>query len=278
MPLLLSVFFIPLQKTCGALRDGAKPPLSVSLRRTVQETTTGMKAKDFFRKIFSVRLWLNLAAMLLVVVLLCLGVKMGIDMYTHHGEVISVPDVRRKPFADAERILAANKLGVVVSDTGYVKTLPPDCILEQSPEPGRGVKSGRVVYVVINSSHSPMLTVPDIIDNCSYREARAKLAAMGFKLGPTQYIPGEKEWVYGLKSNGRLLRTGQKVSVNDVVIIQVGDGMRDLEDSVVYTVPEDYGGGLGDSLAEPIPSDGVYYTAPEQEGDVDEFEVVTGPE
>ncbi len=237
-----------------------------------------MKAKDFFRKIFSVRLWLNLAAMLLVVVLLCLGVKMGIDMYTHHGEVISVPDVRRKPFADAERILAANKLGVVVSDTGYVKTLPPDCILEQSPEPGRGVKSGRVVYVVINSSHSPMLTVPDIIDNCSYREARAKLAAMGFKLGPTQYIPGEKEWVYGLKSNGRLLRTGQKVSVNDVVIIQVGDGMRDLEDSVVYTVPEDYGGGLGDSLAEPIPSDGVYYTAPEQEGDVDEFEVVTGPE
>ena len=237
-----------------------------------------MKTKDFFRKIFSVRLLANLAAMLLVVVLLCFGVKTGIDIYTHHGEVIRVPDVRHKLFADAEHILTAEGLGVAVSDTGYVKTLPPDCILEQSPEPGKGVKSARMVYVVINSSHSPMLTVPDIIDNCSYREARAKLIAMGFRVGPTEYIPGEKEWVYGLKSNGRQLRTGQKVSVNDIVVIQVGDGMRDLDDSVVYTEPEDYFGEYGDSLTEPAPSDDVYYSDPLQESEVDEFEVVTGPE
>lgn len=237
-----------------------------------------MKTKDFFRKIFSVRLWVNLAAMLLVIVLLCLGVKMAIDIYTHHGEVITVPDVRRKSFADAEHILLANNLAVVVSDTGYVKTLSPDCILEQSPEPGSGVKSGRVVYVVINSSHSPMLTIPDIIDNCSYREARAKLIAMGFRVGPTEYIPGEKEWVYGLKSKGVMLHTGQKVSVNDIIVIQVGDGMRDMEDSVIYAEPEDYFGEDGDSLVSSDTQGGDIYSVPETEGDVDEFEVVTGPE
>ena len=52
-----------------------------------------MKANEFFRKIFSLRLWANLAAMLVVVVLLCLGVKFGIDLYTHHGEEIEVPDI-----------------------------------------------------------------------------------------------------------------------------------------------------------------------------------------
>ena len=243
-----------------------------------QNTTTGMKAKDFLRKIFSVRLWGNLVAMLIVVILLCLGVKVGIDIYTHHGEVIKVPDVRRKQFADAEHLLHSNDLKVVVSDTGYVKTLPPDCILEQSPEPGKGVKSGRIVYVVINSSHSPMLTIPDIIDNCSYREARAKLIAMGFKVGTTEYIPGEKDWVYGLKSKGVLLRNGQKVSVNDIIVIQVGDGMRDLEDSVVYAEPEDYFNEYGDSSVSGMPADGEFYTGSEHEGDVDEFEVVTGPE
>ena len=185
---------------------------------------------------------------------------------------------RRKAFADAEHILTGNGLGVVVSDTGYVKTLPPDCILEQSPEPGKKVKSGRVVYVVINSSHSPMLAIPDIIDNCSYREARAKLIAMGFKVGTTEYISGEKEWLYGLKSNGKMLRNGQRVSVNDIIIMQVGDGMRDMNDSIVYAEPEDFYSEYGDSVLEPVPSDGVLYTAPEQEGDVDEFEVVTGPE
>ena len=208
-----------------------------------------MKTKDFFRKIFSVRLWVNLAAMLLVIVLLCLGVKMAIDIYTHHGEVITVPDVRRKSFADAEHILLANNLAVVVSDTGYVKTL-----------------------------HSPMLTIPDIIDNCSYREARAKLIAMGFRVGPTEYIPGEKEWVYGLKSKGVMLHTGQKVSVNDIIVIQVGDGMRDMEDSVIYAEPEDYFGEYGDSLVSPDTQGGDIYSVPETEGDVDEFEVVTGPE
>jgi hypothetical protein len=236
-----------------------------------------MKTKDFFRKIFSLRLWLNLALMLVVVVLLCLGVKVGLDIYTHHGEEISVPDVKRKSFADAEHILTGRKLKIAVSDTGYVKTLPPDCILEQSPEPGKVVKSGRVVYVVINSSHSPMLTIPDIIDNCSYREARAKLIAMGFKIGPTEYIPGEGEWLYGLKSGGRLLHNGQKVSVNDVIVMQVGDGMRDMSDSIVYAEPEFYDG-FGDSTEIVSPSDGVLYTGPEESGDVDEFEVVTGPE
>lgn len=242
------------------------------------ETTTRMKTKDFFRKFFSLRLWLNLAAMLLVVVLLCLGVKIGIDMYTHHGEVINVPDIRHKQFSDAEHLLEASNLKIVVSDTGYVKTLSPDCILEQSPEPGKGVKSGRVIYVVINSSHSPMLTIPDIVDNCSYREARAKLIAMGFKVGPTEYIPGEKDWVYGLKSHGRMLRTGQKVSVDDMVIIQVGDGMRDMNDSIVYTEPDDYFDEYGDSSTASMPANGELYTAPDHESEVDEFEVVTGPE
>lgn len=220
---------------------------------------------------------MNLVSMLVVVVLLCWGVKVGLDIYTHHGEEITVPDVRQKSFADAEHILTGKELGVVVSDTGYVKTLPPDCILEQSPEPGKVVKSGRVVYVVINSSHSPMLTIPDIIDNCSYREARAKLVAMGFKVGTTEYIPGEGDWLYGLKSKGQLLHNGQKVSVNDVIIMQVGDGMRDMNDSIVYAEPEFYDE-FGDSVEVVPPSDGVLYTGPEQNGEVDEFEVVTGPE
>ena len=127
------------------------------------------------------------------------------------------------------------------------------------------------------ASLSPMLTIPDIIDNCSYREARAKLVAMGFKVGTTEYIPGEGDWLYGLKSGGRMLHNGQKVSVNDVIVMQVGDGMRDMSDSIVYAEPEFYDE-LGDSVEAVPPSVGVLYTTPEQSGDVDEFEVVTGPE
>lgn len=196
-----------------------------------------MKSAEFIKKIFSLSLWANLLAMALVVVLLCLGVKFGIDLYTHHGEKIVVPDVKHKSFSDAKHILGDRDLEIVVSDTGYVKTLPPDCILEQSPEPGAVVKSGRIIYVIINSPSTPRLTIPDVIDNSSLREARAKLIAMGFKVIDPEYVPGERDWVYGIKVRGRNVVTGDRVSIEDPLILQVGDGKRDMMDSVSYIDP-----------------------------------------
>ncbi len=225
-----------------------------------------MTAHEFFGKFRSRRLWLNLLAMLLVVILLCAGTYVAIAYYTHHGEEIAIPDIRRKLFSDAEHILNSNDLYIMVSDTGYVRTLPPDCVLEQSPEPGRKVKPGRTIYVVINSANSPMLTIPDIIDNCSYREARAKLTAMGFKLGPTEYIPGEKDWLYGLKHRETLLHKGSKVSVDDVIIMQVGDGLRNENDTVMYMDADDF--------APASPDDIIIESG---DGEEDDFEVVTGP-
>ena len=225
-----------------------------------------MTSSEFINKFKSKYLWGNLAAMALVVVLLCVGVRFGIDLYTHHGEAISIPDVRHKSFADAERILKDAGLPVVVSDTGYVKNLPPDCVLEQSPAPGEKVKSGHVIYVTINSAHSPVITIPDVIDNSSLREAMAKLTAMGFKLGSPQYIPGEEDWVYGILVKGRHVVAGDKVSINDVLIIQVGNGRRDAGDSVEMVDP------MGDSH-ELLEGSG------ETEDDaVDNFEVVPGTE
>lgn len=236
-----------------------------------------MNAKDFVRKIFSPRLWGNLFAMAVVVVLLCFGVKFGLDFYTHHGEEIEIPDVRHKLFSDAEHLLTGKGLQVVVADTGYVKNVPADYVLEQQPAPGRKVKSGRVIYVTVNASHARLVLLPDIVDNCSYREARAKLTAMGFRVGPPEYIAGEKDWVYGLKSKGRLLASGQRVSVDDMLIMQVGNGQMGEDSDFIYADPGDYGLSPADSL---LLLDGTEEPATEPQtatGDVDEFEVVTAP-
>jgi len=192
-----------------------------------------MEVSTFFKKIFSFYLWGNIFAMIAVGAVIAIGVRFGLDLYTHHGEKIAIPDVKRKSFADAEHILEKAGLEVVVSDTGYVKSLPPDCILEQTPAAGTIVKSGHVIYLVINSD-TPRLTLPDIIDNSSYRSARTKLISMGFKVGEPMYVHGERDWVYGVLCKGKSLTNGQKVSVDDILIIQVGDGMRDTNDSVVY--------------------------------------------
>lgn len=200
-----------------------------------------MTGTEFIGKFKSKYLWGNLAAMALVVGALIVGAKFGLGIYTHHGESIAIPNIVHKKFDNATHVLDQLGLRIEVSDTGYVKTLPPGCILEQNPEPGEHVKSGHVIYVTINASHTPTLTLPDIIDNSSLREAMAKLSAMGFKLTPPQFVPGEKDWVYGVVVKGQHVVYGDKIPVDAAVTIQAGNGQLDDNDAVNYvdTEPDD---------------------------------------
>ena len=218
-----------------------------------------MKTSEFFGKLKSTYFWGNILAMIIVVEGVCWGTSFAIDIYTHHGESVAIPNIKQKSFADAEHILADAGLSVVVSDTGYVKSLPPDCILEQSPAAGSHVKTGHVIYVIVNASRSPEISLPDIIDNSSLREAMAKLTAMGFKLTQPQFVPGEKDWVVGVVAGTRQLQAGDKVAVDTPITIQVGNGQLSADDSINF-------------IDNAIDSEDFI----EEGGDVDDFHEVTG--
>ncbi len=86
------------------------------------------------------------------------------------------------------------------------------------------VKEGRTIYLTINTIEVPLHIVPDVADNSSLRQAEARILASGFKLAEIQYIPGEKDWVYGVKYKGRQLSIGEKVPAGAVLTLMVGDG------------------------------------------------------
>lgn len=223
-----------------------------------------MKPSEFINKLMSSYLWGNILAMVALATVLVVGLGVGINIYTHHGEAVKIPDVRRLPEAEAVKQLEAMGFVPIVSDTGYVKSLTPGAVLEQSPAVGLVVKTGRYIYLTLNATTTPTLTLPDIIDNCSFREAKAKLTSMGFKLGEPQYVPGEKDWVYGVKCRGVSLVSGQKVSVEDELVMEVGNGLRDENDELYVTDPEyDY------------PDMSEVGGGSESE---DDFEVITGDE
>ena len=183
-----------------------------------------MKTKEFFGKFCSKFLFWNLIAMALVVILLVVGVNYGLDWYTHHGESIRVPNIEGMRITKAREMMEECGLEIVVTDSGYNKRLPADCVLTQSPGAGLTVKSGHTIYVTINSSNSPSVAIPDVVDNCSYREAEAKLISLGFKVLPPQYVTGEKDWVYGVSCNGRKVSTGERVSIEQPLTLLVGSG------------------------------------------------------
>jgi beta-lactam-binding protein with PASTA domain len=100
------------------------------------------------------------------------------------------------------------------------------------------VKQGHVVYVTVNSPSSPTFAIPDVVDNSSYREAEAKLMALGFKLQPPQYVSGEKDWVYGILCRGRKVSTGDYVSIESPLTLLIGSGTYELDGEIDDIEPE----------------------------------------
>ena len=199
-----------------------------------------MTIKEFFSFKTNKYFWLNIIAMIVVVVLLLLGVMKWLDAYTRHGEAVVVPDVKGMTVEEASKMFRNSRLVCVVSDSTYVKNKPAGIVLELNPEAGHKVKEGRMVYLTINTLHIPLRVVPDVADNSSLRQAQAKILASGFKLNEPEMMSGEKDWVYGVKYKGRLLSEGEEIPLGASLTLMVGNGMEDIleEDSLESGVTE----------------------------------------
>ncbi len=220
-----------------------------------------MNVKEFKQKLTSPLIWGNLLAMLVVVVGLLVGLMWWLSDYTNHGESVEVPDLYGMDIATAKERLAAEGLSVIVNDSAYNKSLSAGCVIVQQPVAGAQVKQGRVVYVTVNSLTLSLVEIPDLIDNSSYREARAKLQAMGFRLSEPRLIEGEQDWVYGIQHQGRNLIAGDQVARESLLTLVIGRGSG---------LDEDYSSMEGDSLA----MSGLIGTQGEVD-DVDDFLEVT---
>lgn len=195
-----------------------------------------MTIKEFFSFQTNKYFWVNITAMIVVVVLAVFVVLKGLDVYTRHGEAVVVPDVKGMTVDEAAKMLRNHGLSCVVSDSSYVKNKPAGMILDLNPGAGQKVKEDRTVYLTINTLDVPLRSVPDVADNSSVRQAQAKILAAGFKLNEVQTVTGEKDWVYGVKYQGRPLTTGDKIPLGASLTLMVGNGTSDtLEMDSAYT-------------------------------------------
>ena len=158
-----------------------------------------------------------------MLIIITLGTLVWLDSYTRHGEAHIVPDVKNKNIVEAEMILNESTMKCVVVDSNYVKGVPEGMVLEQIPVAGAKVKEGRTIYLTITTTSVPLVQLPDIIDNSSIRQAEAKLKSMGFKLTEPELVPGEQDWIYGIKYRGRDLKSGDKVPNEAMLTLCVGD-------------------------------------------------------
>lgn len=183
-----------------------------------------MSISEFFKKLFSKMLVINCLGIILTTIVVSVGAYFFIDFYTHHGEEVTMPDICGTNEEVAVNKLKALGLKAEVVDTGYVYNVAPYTVLEQSIKPGMKIKPGRTIALTINADGARKIAIPDLADNSSRREAEDKLRVLGFKLGKTEYVMGDPDWVYGVKVNGKSVAAGTKVSVDSPITLVVGSG------------------------------------------------------
>ena len=196
-----------------------------------------MGKNRFLDKSF-LKFWgLNIILAVLLAAALLTGLFFWLRSYTQHGVEVEVTDVRGMVVAEAQPILAAQDLHLVVIDSTYSDKVPFGTIVEQDPKPMSHAKHGRAVYVTINATTKRQVLVPNLQD-MSYRQAEATLHGLGLIVDTVyDYKPSAyRDLVLDVKRNGESVTPGTKLPVGTLVRLVVGKGMGEEEVEVPSVV------------------------------------------
>ncbi|MBD3274101.1 MAG: PASTA domain-containing protein [Candidatus Marinimicrobia bacterium] len=159
----------------------------------------------------------GLSFFIIGVVLLLLMDQVVMPMYVKHGQQITLPDVRKMEFEEAEQLLQSKGFEPVKSDMKYNADFEPNEIIDQQPAANSTVKSGRRVYLTV-ATEQAFIEMPNMKGN-TYRGAMIQLSRIGLRLDTNQtqrvysdeFPEGVVVW-QSVKENA-LIRRGSEVQL-----------------------------------------------------------------
>ncbi len=187
------------------------------------------------KKYFTKELMYNVLLALGIVVMLLLIVQWSLKSYTRHGEGIAVPDLKGLDLEQSREVLDKIGLELQVMDSIFDTKKPPLSVVEQNPKANAKVKSGRIIYLVVNATNAPTTELPDLVGRSSYKYAKMQLESYGLVVGEPIYKPDPHlNAVIGLLVNGKPVTRKTKVAKGASVTLILGDGLGGGKISVPY--------------------------------------------
>jgi beta-lactam-binding protein with PASTA domain len=163
---------------------------------------------------------------------LVFGLKIYLNSYTNHNDYHVVPDLSKKTYEEAKKILDERKMNLVVIDTlEYNPKFPKFSIIEQNPHKDDKVKLGRKIYVKLNNGTYAEISFPKITGKTK-RQALSLLKASGFRIGKISTKPYFAEIVLHAIYKKDTLKTGNKIPKTSTIDLVVGDGKRVVEEEI----------------------------------------------
>ncbi len=174
----------------------------------------------------------------LLIAVIALGVLIfltltWLDSSTNHDQKIRVPSLAKMSLIDVEDKLNEVDLRFEILDSSnYNPDFPKYSVIEQIPKAGEYVKENRKIYLTLNRSGYPFITIPDVVGR-TRRQAEPTLIAMGFKIGKITYRPYiAKDEVLEIKNRGKKINPGDELQKTEVIDLVLGDGEGNLKRDV----------------------------------------------
>ncbi|MDR2206999.1 MAG: PASTA domain-containing protein [Flavobacteriaceae bacterium] len=164
--------------------------------------------------------------------LLAIGVFIGLvwltfrwlEIRTHHGQEIPVPNVVNLSVQDAMKVLDESGLEYEIDSPRYDPKYRPLQVLKMWPSAGSRIKGSRTVQLIINPKNWAKVSVPDILDrykNLAFRQ----LDQVGLKVGDTLYEPSiQRDAVLRMIYNGTTLKPGTLLPRFSTIDLVIGSG------------------------------------------------------
>ena len=190
-------------------------------------------------------LWFNILVAIVLSVLIVFLYFLTLSFWTNHGAYLRVPDMKGKNFEEAKTSLEKAGFDVMVQDSVYVDTLPPQIVVRQFPDPDATVKVNRTIFLTINRTNPPVIDMPNLV-GMSFRNAELEIRSKGLKLGDTTYVPDiAKNAVKDQLVNGETIRPGAKIAMGSSISLVLGAGIGNED----VAVPDLFGMSFGEAQA-----------------------------
>ncbi len=166
----------------------------------------------------------NILAAILAVILLLFGTFQWLNIYTKHGQAVTVPDVRGLQVSQAAPFFERNSMRYTVADSVYNDKVAAGSIVETRPSAGTKVKEQRNISVTINAYSPRKLVIPEVKDQ-SLRQALSLLHAIGFSNVSIEYVTAPyKDLVVSLNLGNQTVHAGERLPTNSKLVLKVSNG------------------------------------------------------
>ena len=170
-----------------------------------------------------------------IVIIACTSKILGV--ITRHNQRIEVPDFVGIELAEATALAEKTHLDIHVNDSLYIPAYKGGVVLDQNPKAGSHVKSGRHIFVMVNSYRQRQVELP-YVTGFSLRQAKNILEVAGLGIDEIRYVPDiATNYVIEQQVDGQTINedTKKMVYIGPNVTLIVG---KSEADTTSFAVPK----------------------------------------